>query len=189
MVAMIGTPGAEAFHPFPLFWLRTRRHFMGLLTGSLEDRRRYVKGRLERRQRTARAAASPEEQAVRATLAETNIVAIRSYNPGYYAGQVDLFITSYEPRQADPWRKLARSVCVHDLRAYERDELLLGARVSELAAPFSKTLKSRSQKLEANSAAGRAQDVPLDSWKQAGGWDAFFKSGGSCKAVAGFNSA
>jgi thioesterase domain-containing protein len=146
LVAMIGTPGVESFDRFPMVWLRARRHFVGLFTGSLEDRKRYVKNRLERRRMAASSAVSPQELAARARQMEEVTATVRSYKPGYYAGHIDLFVTSDEPRQADPWRKLARDVREHDLTAFGRDELLLGAHVAKLAAPFTKTLKSWPQK-------------------------------------------
>jgi thioesterase domain-containing protein len=146
LVAMIGTPVPRMFDRFPLFWLRTRRHVVGLLTGSLKDRKRYVRGRLDRRRRAAAvSSASPQQLAAMKRLEAAVTVAVRSYKPHYYPGQIDLFVTSDEPRQADPWQKLAASVREHDLKKFGRDELLLGPYASTLAAVLSERLKSRSQ--------------------------------------------
>jgi thioesterase domain-containing protein len=146
LVAMIGTPIPRMFNRFPRLWLRVRNHFRGLFTGSLEDRKRYIKGRLERRRMTAASQATPQELAVTKRVEAATNVAIRSYEPGYYAGQIDMFLTSDEPRQADPWRKFAGTVREHDLTKFGRDELLLGAFVSVLSAPLSERLKFLRQK-------------------------------------------
>jgi thioesterase domain-containing protein len=146
LVAMIGTPIPQMFDRVPLFWLRTRRHFKGLLTGSLEDRKRYIKGRLDRRRRTAAASSANSQKLAAIKQLEAAItVAVRSYKPRYYAGEIDLFVTSDEPRQADPWRKFAASVREHDLKKFGRDELLLGPYAATLAAALSGRLKSRIQ--------------------------------------------
>jgi len=144
LVALIGTPFPYLFNRIPLVRLRMGRHFRSLLTGSLDDRKRYIRSKLQRRQRQAAsdAAVSPEALAARKRVEAATTAAVRSYTPQYYPGQVDHFVTSDEPRQADPWQKVTKSVRVHDLTKYGRDELLLGAYASVLAAPLRERLKS-----------------------------------------------
>ncbi len=139
---MIGTPVPHMFDPFPLFWLRLRRHLVGVLAGSIEDRKRYIKSRLERRRMAGASKANPQEVALRERLHAAVTVAVRSYKPGYYPGQIDLFVTSDEPRQADPWRKFANTVREYDLTKFGRDELLLGAYTPALAAALGERLSS-----------------------------------------------
>jgi thioesterase domain-containing protein len=131
LVAMIGTPFPSMFKRMPQLQLRTGQHLRGLLLGSLEDRKRYIKSRLERR-RTA-TEASPGELAARKRVEAATMAAVRRYVPQYYPGQIDLFVTSDERCQANPWRRLAAAVREHDLTKFGRDELLLGSCTPVLA--------------------------------------------------------
>lgn len=147
LLALIGTPFPYTFKPFPRLLLRINQHARGLLFGPLEERKRYIRGRLERRRRSAAVAAetSSEALAARKRVQAATMAAVRRYRPRYYPGQIDLFVTSDEWRQATPWRKLAASVREHDLRKFGRDELLLGPYASELAAPLRERLKAPAQ--------------------------------------------
>jgi thioesterase domain-containing protein len=140
LVAMIGTPFPSVFKHVPQLRLRASRHLKGLLSGSLEDRKRYIKSRMERRQAASASEESPEVLAARRQVEAATMNAVRSYVPRYYPGQIDLFVTSDERRQADPWRNLARVVRKHDLTKFGRDQLLFGAYASALATPLQERL-------------------------------------------------
>lgn len=143
LLALIGAPFPYVFRPLPNLFFRLDRHARGLLSGPLEDRKRYMRGRLDRRQRSAAVTAemSPQALAAKQRVEAATMAAIRRYKPQYYPGQIDLFVTSDEWRQANPWRKLAASVREYDLTKYGRDDLLLGANVPALAALLSERLK------------------------------------------------
>jgi thioesterase domain-containing protein len=140
LVAMIGTPFPSIFKRMPQLRLRAGRHLKGLLSGSLEDRKRYIKSRLERRRAASASEASPEALAARRRVEAATMEAVRRYVPQYYPGQIDLFVTSDEQRQADPWRKLASTVREHNLTDFGRDDLLLGPRAPVLAARLQERL-------------------------------------------------
>jgi thioesterase domain-containing protein len=147
LLALVGTPFPYVFKPVPNLLFRLGRHATGLLWGSLEDRKRYVRGRLERRQRLA---AVTEEMSLQARAAKERVeaatmAAVRRYKPQYYPGHIDLFVTSDEWRQANPWQKLAKTVHTHDLTKFGRDELLLGPSAPVLAALLRERLKSSIQ--------------------------------------------
>jgi thioesterase domain-containing protein len=146
LVALIGTPSPSIFNYIPQLQLRLKRHFKGLLTGSLEDRKRYIKSRLEQRNVVAATSVSLEALAARQRVEATTMAAVRRYKPQYYSGQIDLFVTSDERHQAKFWRNLAKTVHEHDLTEFGRDELLLGAHASALAAPLRERLRSALQK-------------------------------------------
>jgi thioesterase domain-containing protein len=141
LVAMIGTPFPSIFKRVPQLRLRLGRHFKGLLLGSLEDRKRYIKSRLERRRVVSATGASPGVLAARMHVEAATMAAVRRYVPQYYPGQIDLFVTSDERRQADPWREFAAVVREHDLTKFGRDELLLGTQVPALAALLQERLR------------------------------------------------
>jgi len=140
LVAMIGTPFPSIFKRLPQLRLRTGRHLKGLFSGSLEDRKRYIKSKLERRRAASAIAVNPEVLAARKRVEAATMEAVRRYVPQFYPGQIDLFVTSDERHQADPWRGLARVVREHDLTKFGRDGLLLGPSAPELAAALRERL-------------------------------------------------
>jgi thioesterase domain-containing protein len=144
LVALIGTPFPYTFNFGPRLILRAIQHSRGVLSGSLEDRKRYIKGRLERRRRLAAVAAGMVPEVLSATqrVEAATMAAVRRYKPQYYRGQIDLFVTSDEWRQANPWRNMAEAVHVHDLTKFGRDELLLGSYAAALAVPLRERLRS-----------------------------------------------
>jgi thioesterase domain-containing protein len=144
LVAMIGTPSPSIFKRLPQLRLRAGRHLKGLFSGSLEDRKHYIKSRLERRRTASASEANPEVLAARKRVEAATMDAVRRYEPYYYPGQIDLFVTSDERHQAGPWRTLARVVREHDLTKFSRDELLLGSYASALAAPLRERLAAGS---------------------------------------------
>lgn len=147
LLALIGTPFPYTFKPLPRLLLRIGQHARGLLLGPLEDRKRYIRGRLERRRRSAAVSAGMSSQALaaRERVEAATMAAVRRYRPRYYPGQIDLFVTSDEWRQANPWRRLAATVLEHGLTKFGRDELLLGSYASELAAPLRERLRLLTQ--------------------------------------------
>ncbi len=143
-LALIGTPFPYVFKPASRMFFRLSRHARGLLFGSLEDRKRYVRGRLERRKRVeavARETGKPAQEAKTRVEAAT-LAAVQRYQPTLYGGRLDLFITSDEWRQGHPWRSMAATVREYDLSRYTRDELLLGAGLPTLAEPYRQALQS-----------------------------------------------
>lgn len=144
LLALIGTPFPYVFKPVPKLLFRLGRHVRGLLLGSLEDRERYIKSRLDRRRRLAsvNAEMTPAALAAKERVEAATMAAVRNYKPRYYPGRIDLFVTSDEWRQANPWRKLAATVREHDLTKFGRDDLLLGQFAPVLAARLGQTLES-----------------------------------------------
>jgi thioesterase domain-containing protein len=95
---------------------RARRHAATLTSGSVTDGLAYVRSR-------ARARASQVVQrndpalANRRRVEEATLAAIKRYEPGFYAGRVDLFLPNEVWRRsgdrADEWQRVAARVVEH----------------------------------------------------------------------------
>jgi thioesterase domain-containing protein len=135
LLALIGSPFPTMFRPAPQIALRIRQHAKGLLLGGLEDRRRYIVRKLQRRS-DLRAAAqvNPIAGAARRRVEDATLAAVRQYRPQPYKGQLDLFITSDEWHRSHLWREVAKNTREHNLGNFPVDDLLLGPHVSVLAA-------------------------------------------------------
>jgi thioesterase domain-containing protein len=135
-LALIGSPFPTMFRPAPQLWRRFNRHVQAVMSGSLEDRRRYIETKLRRRANAANADPSV------ARVEAATLAAVCDYEPQPYQGCVDFFVTSDEWRQSRRWRDFANDMREHDLTVFTRDELLLGSQVPVLAEALNDRLRA-----------------------------------------------
>jgi thioesterase domain-containing protein len=149
LLALIGSPFPSMFRHAQQLWFGLRHHARALSFGSLEARKAHIMKELQRRQR-ARQARAGIGTAVEAELAairqvdSTTLAAVRTYKPKFYAGEIDLFLTSDEWHQARRWRTVAATTREHNLADFEMDDLLGEPHVELLAASLRRRLQSDS---------------------------------------------
>jgi thioesterase domain-containing protein len=147
LLALIGSPFPTMFWRAQRLLFGLKHHARGLSFGSLAARRAHILRELQRRQRSRQArqglgAAVQAELAAIRRVDSTTLAAVRSYKPKFYAGQIDLFITSDEWPQALKWRAVAATTHEHKLLDFEMDDLLGEPHVEVLAASLRQRLKT-----------------------------------------------
>jgi thioesterase domain-containing protein len=143
LVALIGSPFPTMFRPMPQILLRLSGHAKGLLSGSLEERQRYILSKLQRRSEVRTAAQeNPDAHAARQRVESATVAAVRRYRPQRYKGQIDIFVTADQWHRSHLWRNFAETAREHNLGDFGVDDLLLGPHVSVLATALQERLKA-----------------------------------------------
>jgi thioesterase domain-containing protein len=147
LLALIGSPFPTMFRRAQQLLFGLKHHARGLAFGTLAARKAHIVRELERRQRSRQArvglgAAVQAELAAIQRVDSTTLTAVRSYKPKFYAGQIDLFITSDDWHQALKWRGLAATTHEHGLLDFGMDDLLVEPHVEVLAASLRHRLKA-----------------------------------------------
>ncbi len=146
LLALIGSPFPTMFRHAQQLLSGLRHHARALAFGSLAARKAHIKRELQKRQR-ARQARAGLGTAVQAELAairqvdSATLAAVRSYKPKFYAGGIDLFLTSDEWHQTLKWRAVAATTREHNLTDFEMDDLLGEPHVEVLAASLRRALQ------------------------------------------------
>lgn len=138
-VAFLGLVGS----PFPTMFRRSAqtidrigRLVRAMTTGTLSERKQYLKTKLQGRLRRAEETVDADgglTAAARQRVENATMAAVRSYRPAYYGGEIDLFITADTWHRSHRWRDLAGTIREHHIPDHEIDELLLGPSVAKLA--------------------------------------------------------
>jgi thioesterase domain-containing protein len=147
LLALIGSPFPKMFWRAQQLLFGLRYHARALAFGSLAARKAHIMRELQRHQRwrQARAGLGVAVQAELAAIRRvdsTTLAAVRSYRPKFYAGQIDLFVTSDEWHQALKWRSVAETTLEHNLQDFEIDQLLVEPHVEVLATSLRRRLKA-----------------------------------------------
>jgi thioesterase domain-containing protein len=145
LLALIGSPFPTMFRRSQQLLFGVRHHARGLAFGSWTARKAHIMKELlkHRRSQQARAGLGSAAQAELAAIQRvdsTTLAAVRSYRPKFYAGQIDLFLTSDEWHQATKWRAVAATTRQHNLQDFEMDDLLAEPHVQLLAASLRRRL-------------------------------------------------
>jgi thioesterase domain-containing protein len=146
LLALIGSPFPTMFSRSQQLLFELRHLARGLAFGSLTARKAHIMTQLRKRRQSQQARAGLGS-AVQAELAaiqrvdSTTLAAVRSYRPKFYAGQIDLFLSSDEWwHQALKWRAVAATTREHNLQDFEMDDLLAEPHVQLLAASLRRRL-------------------------------------------------
>jgi thioesterase domain-containing protein len=137
LLALIGSPFPTMFQHKIQVWLRLRHYARALASGA------ELISRLQRRLETpdSLSGVSPAVLAARRRVESATVAAVRCYKPKPYPGRIDLFVTSDDWHQAQRWRAFGRAVHEHRVGDIEINDLLLGPRVTVLAASLQDVLR------------------------------------------------
>lgn len=152
-VLLFGSPSPAAYRGLRVRaranWVgeRTRRHGGTILrSGSVTDAVDYVRDRARARADSAAVRVDPS-LANRRRIEDATVEAVKTYEPDFYAGRVDVFLPSEAWRRSgdrpDDWKRVAREVVEHvGPDGTGGDNMLLEPRVGALAALLNPTLRS-----------------------------------------------
>jgi thioesterase domain-containing protein len=135
LLALIGSPFPSMFGRASLMGVRLASYAKALTPRGFTRR---LQQRLER-QRAQRLVGSTALIA-RGRVERATVAAVRSYRPRPYPGQIDLFVTADRWHRAELWKAFAGTLCEHRLDEFEVNDLLLGPKVSVLAAALQERL-------------------------------------------------
>jgi thioesterase domain-containing protein len=96
---------------------RVRRHTADASAGSLAEGVEYIRTRARARLATAGERLDPVLAANRRRIEDATLAAVKRYEPGFYAGRVDVFLPSEAWRSSgdrpDEWKRVAGQVVEH----------------------------------------------------------------------------
>ena len=104
--------------PFPTVYRtgRLRRHMAAATAGSPAEGLEYIRSHAVARVATARERHDPA-LANRRRIEDATLAALKRYEPGFYAGRVDVFLPSEAYRRSgdrpDEWKRVAGQVVEH----------------------------------------------------------------------------
>jgi thioesterase domain-containing protein len=126
--------------PFPTVYRtgRLKRHMAAASAGSLAEGVEYIRSRAAARVATAAERHDPA-LANRRRIEEATVAAVKRYEPGFYAGRVDVFLPSEAWRRSgdrpDAWKRVAGQVVEHvGPDGCDGDDMLREPHVPVLAA-------------------------------------------------------
>jgi thioesterase domain-containing protein len=134
-LALIGSPFPTMFARAPLLWVRLTGYAKALKPGAFSR-----KLRLRRQRQRGEELAGPSALAVRQRVERATLIALRTYVPKRYPGNIDLFVTGDDWHRAHLWKKFAATTREHHLPDFEINELLLGPNVNILATALQNRL-------------------------------------------------
>lgn len=149
-VLLFGSPFPTTYRAGPLglnarsLTDRVRRHTSAATAGSLAEGLGYVRGRVS--VQIAKAAERHDPALANRRRMETaTLAAVRRYEPGFYAGRIDLFLPNEawrrSPDRPDEWKQVAGRVIEHVGPAEcNGDNMLLEPHVGVVAALLDKAL-------------------------------------------------
>lgn len=133
--------------PFPTVYRtgRVRRHMAAATAGSLAEGVEYIRRRAGARVATAGERHDPA-LANRRRIEDATLAAVKRYEPGFYAGRVDVFLPSEAWRHSsdrpDEWKRVAGQVVEHvGPDRCDGDDMLLEPHVPVLAALLNRALR------------------------------------------------
>ena len=135
LLALIGSPFPLMFGRASLMWIRLAGYTTALAPTEFLRRLRQ---RFERRRAQA-LMGSPARKA-RERVESATVAAVRKYTPRPYPGHIDLFVTGDKWHRSHQWARFARSLREHHLGDTPVNDLLLGPKVSLLAASLQRRL-------------------------------------------------
>ena len=140
LLALIGSPFPTAFRPLSRLSAR-------LTAGSLAERKQKVMHRLQKLVHPPEPVQQPEvppevdfTKKIDLRLEVATLAAVRAYNPRYYGGEIDQFVSGEEWHRAHRWREVARIVRQHRLGTLDIEDILRGPEVTKLAATLQERL-------------------------------------------------
>jgi thioesterase domain-containing protein len=144
LLALIGSPFPTSFRFAPQIMFRLSTHAKALTSGSLAARKHYIMSKLQQRLQPPEelAGINPAVTAARRGVENATVAAVSRYKPRPYAGRIDLFVTADRWHRADRWRAVAETVCEHNLREFEINDLMIGPHEAVLAASLLETLEA-----------------------------------------------
>jgi thioesterase domain-containing protein len=135
LLALIGSPFPSMFGRASLAWLRLSGYATALKPGEFTRR---LQQRFERQR--AQALMDPAALRARERVESATVAAVRKYTPRPYPGQIDLFLTADKWHRSHQWRRFAGTLREHHVGHYLVNDLLLGPKVSLLAAALQRRL-------------------------------------------------
>ena len=129
---------------------RVRRHTGGATAGSLAEGVEYIRSRARARAATAGERLDPALAANRGRIEDATLAAIKRYEPGFYAGRVDLFLPSEAWRrsgdQPEEWKRIAGHVFEHvGPDRCDGDDMLREPHVPVMAALLNQALRDEEE--------------------------------------------
>jgi thioesterase domain-containing protein len=129
---------------------RVRRHTAEATAGSLAEGVEYIRSRARARVTTSGERLDPTLAENRRRVEDATLAAVKRYEPGYYAGRVDLFLPSEAWRRSgdrpDEWRRVAGQVVEHvGPDRCDGDYMLREPHVPALAALVNQALRDKEE--------------------------------------------
>jgi thioesterase domain-containing protein len=117
---------------------RVRRHTSAATAGSLADGVEYIRSRASARVANAGERLDPVAAENRRRIEDATLAAVKRYEPGFYAGRVDVFLPNEAWRRSgdrpDEWKRVAGQVVEHvGPDESDGDDMLLEPHVPALA--------------------------------------------------------
>lgn len=135
LLALIGSPFPSMFGRASLMWMRICSYTNALTPRAFTRR---LQQRLERQK--AQALVDSAALTARRRVESATVAAVRNYRPRHYPGQIDLFVTADRWHRSHQWRRFAGTLREHHVEDCVVNDLLLGPKVSILAASIQRRL-------------------------------------------------